>query len=178
MVALIGLGDQLVDLAVGDLVQDAVALADGDQDGVEHLVDALDDLAIGALERRRVAALFQLALAAELGQLGQLGLEPLQDDGDAVHVLLHLLMVALVGLGDQLVDLAMGDLVEDAVAFANGQERRVQHLVDRRKQCLGILRSGRNVGADSERPVSDGLGEPLDLQQFHPRLAMLAQFQE
>ena len=60
MIALIGLGDQFVDLALGDLVEDAVALADRQQDGVEHFVGALDDLAIRAGERADIAALFEL----------------------------------------------------------------------------------------------------------------------
>ena len=54
----------------------------------------------------------------------------LQNDANAVDVLLHLLVVALVGLGDQLIDLAVGDLVEDTIALADGQKNGVQHLVD------------------------------------------------
>ena len=122
--------DPLPEIAAADEPQHTVAFADRHQDGVQHLVDALDDLAVGALERRHIAALVQLPLVAELGQLGHFGLELLQDDGDAVDVLLHLLMVALVGLGDHFVDLAVGDLVENAVAFADRQEDGVEHLVD------------------------------------------------
>ena len=130
VVALVGLGDELVDPAVGDLVEDAIALADRQQDGVQHFVDALDHLAVGALERRRVAALLQLPLPAEFRQLGQLGFELLQHQGDAVDVLLHPFVVALVGLGDQLVDAAVSDLVEDAIALADRQQDGVQHFVD------------------------------------------------
>ena len=43
-------------------------------------------------------------------------------DGD-----LHFFVVALVGLRNQLVDFAIGDLRQDAVAFADGQQDRVQH---------------------------------------------------
>ena len=56
MIALIGLRDQLIDLAVRDLVEDAIALADRQQNGVEHFVDAFDHVAIGALERGGIAA--------------------------------------------------------------------------------------------------------------------------
>ena len=51
---------------------------------------------------------------------------------DLAHVVdrdFHLLVIALVGLGDQLVDLAVGDLRQNAVAFADGQQDRVQHGV-------------------------------------------------
>ena len=63
-----------------------------------------------ALEAAGLAALFQLSLLAVIDQLGQFGLEALQDERDVVDVLLHLLVVAVVGLGDQLIDLAGGDL--------------------------------------------------------------------
>jgi len=62
VVALVGLGDQFVHLAACDLTQDAIALADRQQDGVEHLVDALDHVGIAAFEARRLAALLELAL--------------------------------------------------------------------------------------------------------------------
>ena len=130
MVALVGLGDQFVDLAACDLTEDAVALADRQQDGVEHLVDALDDVGIAAFEARGIATLLQLALVAVFDQLGQFRLEPLQHERNVVDVLLHLFMIALVGLGDQFVDLAVRHLVEDAVALADRQQDGVQHLID------------------------------------------------
>ena len=57
-------------------------------------------------------------------------LQALEYDGHVVDGELHLLVVALVGLRDQLVDLAVGDLRQDAVAFADGQKNRIEHLVD------------------------------------------------
>ena len=49
------------------------------------------------------------------------------DDGHIVDGLLHLFVVALVGLGDQFVDLAARDLRQNAVAFADRQQDRIQH---------------------------------------------------
>ena len=51
----------LVGFAVGNLGQNAVSFADGQQDGVQHLVDALDDLAEVALVLCGIAAGGQLA---------------------------------------------------------------------------------------------------------------------
>ena len=51
--------DQLVDLAVGDLRQNAVAFANGQQDRVQHLVHALNQLAMHAIEERGFAAFAQ-----------------------------------------------------------------------------------------------------------------------
>ncbi len=50
MIALVGLGDQFVDLAVGDLRQNAVAFADGQQNRVQHVVDALHHFAMDAVK--------------------------------------------------------------------------------------------------------------------------------
>ena len=47
MIALIGLGNQFVDLARRDLPQNAVTFSDRKQDGVEHLIHAAHDAGIG-----------------------------------------------------------------------------------------------------------------------------------
>ena len=57
MVAFVGLRDQLVDFARGDLRQNAVAFADGQQDRVQHLVHALDQSRGQAVEQGCLAAL-------------------------------------------------------------------------------------------------------------------------
>ena len=57
MVALVGLRNQLIDLAARNLRQYPVALADGQQNRVQHLVDALDHLAVDSIEDGRLAAL-------------------------------------------------------------------------------------------------------------------------
>ena len=62
--------------------------------------------------------------------LAKLLLECLQHPGYLIDSLLHLLVVALVGFRDQFVDLSVGDLGENAVAFADGQQDGVEHLVD------------------------------------------------
>ena len=58
MIALAFDGDLFAQVAAADLPQDAVALADRQQDGVEHLVDALDDLTKDPLETIGLAAPF------------------------------------------------------------------------------------------------------------------------
>jgi hypothetical protein len=68
VVALVGLRDQLVDLAARNLGQDAVAFADGQQDRVQHGVDAAHDLGVGALELLRLAAVGELAFLRGLDQ--------------------------------------------------------------------------------------------------------------
>ena len=75
MIALVGLGDQLVDLALGDLVEDAVALADRQQDGVEHLVEASQKLRVFAAKGGDVCALAQLSVLRRLDQAQDLLLE-------------------------------------------------------------------------------------------------------
>ena len=130
MVALVGLGNQFVDLAVGDLGEDAVAFPDGQQDGIQHGVHAAHNLRVCALELLRLAAVGELPFLGSVGQAHQFLLQALQNEGDVVDRLLHLLVVALVGLGNQFVDLAIGDLGKNAVALPDGQEDRVQHFVD------------------------------------------------
>ena len=80
MIALVGLGDQFVDLAVGDLRQDAVAFADGQQDRIQHGVHAAHDLGVGALELLGLAAFGQLPFLRGLGQPRQFLLQALQHD--------------------------------------------------------------------------------------------------
>ena len=81
MIALVGVRDQLVDLAVGDLGKNAVPLADGQQNRIQHLVDALQHLAMGALKLVDLAALVETALAGCLHQSQNLLRHPLD-----VHV--------------------------------------------------------------------------------------------
>ena len=145
-----------------DLQQNSVALADGKQDGVEHFVGALDHLSIGALEGCRFTALVKLPLAAELGQLGEFGLESLQDLGDSVDVLLHLLVVALIGLSDHLVDLALGDLVENAVAFADGDQDGVEHIVDAVNQVSEPALELLGITAFAQFPLRRGNDQALN----------------
>ena len=65
-----------------------------------------------------------------IGQAHQFLLQALHDGADVVDGLFHLLVIALVGVRDQLVDFPVGDLAENAVALADGQQDRIQHLVD------------------------------------------------
>ena len=97
--------------------------------GIEDGIDAAHDVGVGALELILVAAFGQLSFLRRFGQAGQFLLQRLEDHGHVVDGLLHLFVVALVGLGDQLVDLAVGNLGQDAVAFADGQQDGIQHGV-------------------------------------------------
>ncbi len=106
VVALVSRGNQFVDLAVGNLRQDAVALADGQKDGVQHGVDAAHDLGKCALELLRLAAVGELSLLGGINQPRHLPLQPLQNLSHIIDGQLHLLVVALVVLRDQFVDLA------------------------------------------------------------------------
>ena len=110
--------------------QNPVAFADRQQDGVEHGIDAAHDLGIGALELLRLATIRKLALAGGLGQTHQLLLQALQNQGHVVDGLLHLFVVALVGLRDKFVDLAVRYLGQNAVAFADRQQNGVEHGID------------------------------------------------
>ena len=143
----------------------AITLADRQQDGVQHLVDALDHVPICALECRGVAALLQLSLPAEFRQFRQFGLELLQHQGDAVDILLHPFVVALVGLGDHFIDLAVGYLVKDAVSLADRQQGCVQQFVDGGKHRLRVAARHADVGAGRQRACRNGLREALDLRQ-------------
>ena len=78
MVALVGLSDQLVDFAVGDLRQNAIAFADRQQDGVQHGVDAVHDLRVCALELLRLAAIGELSFLGSFRQARQFLLQALQ----------------------------------------------------------------------------------------------------
>jgi hypothetical protein len=80
VIALVGLRDQLVDLAVRDLGQNAIALADGQQNRVQHGVDAANNLGVGALELLRLAALGELPFFGRLGQPPHFLLQGLNTD--------------------------------------------------------------------------------------------------
>ena len=75
--------------------------------------------------RARKAAVF-----GGIDQAGKFLLQALQNLTHAVDGLLHLFVIALIILGDQLIDPAAGNLGQDAVAFADRQQDRVQHSVD------------------------------------------------
>ena len=63
VVALAGDLDLLAQVAAADQREHAVAFADGQQDGVQHLVDALHDARVGALELLGLAAFRELPFA-------------------------------------------------------------------------------------------------------------------
>ena len=163
VIALVGLGDQFVDFAVRHLGQDAIAFADGEKNRIEHGVDAANDFRIGALELLRLSAVGKLSLSGCFGKPRHFLLKALNDDGNIVDGLLHLLVIALVGLGDQLVDLAIRDLSQDAVAFADGQQNRIEHGVDAAndfgKCALELLR----LAAIGELPFLRGFDQPRQL---------------
>ena len=130
VVALVSLGNEFVDLAIRDLSQNAIAFADGQQDRVQHGVHAAHDFRVRTLELLRLATVGKLSLFGGVGQASHFFLQRLHDRRHVVDRLLHLLVVALVGLGNQFVDLAVGNLRQNAVAFADGQQDRVQHFID------------------------------------------------
>ena len=77
VIAFVGLRDQFVDLAAGDLRQNAVAFADRQQNRIQHLVDALHHFAMDALKLVGLAALVETALAGCLHQAQDLLRYPL-----------------------------------------------------------------------------------------------------
>jgi hypothetical protein len=87
------------------------------------------------------------------GTRAQVSLKPLYYQRDAVDALLHPLMVTLVGLGNQLIDLAHRNLPEDPVSFADREQNRVEHLVDALDD-LGIAAfKSRSVATFSSCPL-------------------------
>ena len=121
----------IADLAGDDAARDLVDVIGGDVErrnhGVQHGIDAADNVGIRAAELVGLAALGELSFLRSMGQTRQFFLQVLQNGADVVDRLLHLLVIALIGVCDQLVDLAAGDLRENPVAFADRQQNRVQH---------------------------------------------------
>ena len=68
MIALVGVRDQLVDPPVGDLPENSVPLRDGQENRIQHLVDALHHFAMDSLELVHLATLVEPALARCLHQ--------------------------------------------------------------------------------------------------------------
>lgn len=66
MVAFVGLGDEFVDPAGGDLCKDAVAFSDGQQNRVEHGVHALHHLALDSFKLFRPGPFGQAAFLRSL----------------------------------------------------------------------------------------------------------------
>ncbi len=163
--------DQLVDFSVGDLGQNAVAFADGQQDGIQHGVDAAHNLGIRAAKLLWLAALGELSVPRGIGQAQQFLLQALHDDSHVVDGLFHLFVIALVGVGNQLVDLSVGDLGENAVALADGQQNRIQHLVDALHhlamyalKLVGLAALVEMAQAGRLYQAQDLLGYPVHLQ--------------
>ena len=168
VVALVGLRDQFVDLAVGYLGQDAVAFAYWKQDRVQHVVDAFHDTCVGTLELLGFAAFGELPFTRCLGQSPRLLLQPLQRHGYAVNRLLHLLVVAAVGLGDQLVDLARANPRQNAIALSDWQKDRVEHRVHAFDHFAVAAFESLGLPAFAEAACARGFhqGEYLLLQQI------------
>ena len=87
------------------------------------------------------------------GQLGKFSLELLQHLPDGVDIKLHLFMVAMIGLGDQLIDPTLGNLIENAVALANRQQNGIEHFV-KASQKLGVFTAkGCDIGSLAQLSV-------------------------
>ena len=94
----------------------------------------------------------------------------MQHHAHVVDGLLHLFVIAFVGLGDQLVDLAVGDLRQDAVAFADGQQNGIQHpLMPCIIFAVGALELVRSAPL-AQRPFPRRLDQPHDLLRDHQHL--------
>ncbi len=90
----------------------------------------MDDLRIRAFKLIFLAALRELTFLRSLCQAHHHLLKRLHDNRDIVDRQLHLFVIAFVGLRDQFVDLAVGDLGKNAVALADWQQDGIQHFVD------------------------------------------------
>ena len=104
---MVGIRDLRRDVALADLLHVFCGEVQRADHGVQNVVDAAHDVAVRALELIVLAALGEFAFRRSLGQPGQFLLQTLQNQSDVVDGLLHLLVIALVGLGNQLVDLAV-----------------------------------------------------------------------
>ena len=172
MVAFVRLGDELIDFAVRDLGQNAIALADGQQNRIQHGVDAAHDLCVCALELLRFAAIRKLSFFGGFDQPRQLLLQSLGHNGHVVDRDLHLLVVAFVGLGDELVDLTVRDLSQNAIALADGQQNRVQHFVDALNDlAMKIVELG-CPAALGEPSLLGRVHQPHDLLQHKYRIVV------
>ena len=173
VIALIGVCDQLVDLTVRNLGENAVTFADGQQNRIQHGVDAAYDVGVGAAELVGLAALGELPVLRGLGEAHQLLLEALHDRAHSVDRLFHLFVIALIGLGDELVDLAVGDLGQDAVTLGDGQQDRIQHLVDALHHLPMSTLELVDFATLVETPVARGLHQAQDLLRYPAQLELL-----
>ena len=83
--------------------------------GIQNGVHAAHDLGVCATDLvRLVRARSSLPCFREISQSHSSLLQTLQDFGHVVDGQLHLFVIALIGLGNQFVDLAVGDLRECA----------------------------------------------------------------
>ena len=128
-VAVIGVRNRRRNIALADMVHILCGHVQRPDNRLENRVHAAHNLRIRALELVRFAALGKLSFLGCSGQAPKFLLQALQHDCHIVDRLLHLLVVALVGLRDQLIDLAGGDLRENAVAFRDRKQDRIQHGV-------------------------------------------------
>ena len=165
VVALVGLRDQLIDLAIGDLCQNPVALADGKQNRIQHGVDAAHNLRISTLELFRLAAIRKLSLTRGFDQSSELLLESLHHQRNIIDRDLHLFVVALIVLCDQLIDLATRNLGQHPIAFADGQQDGVEHLVDTLNHLALYAVKQRGLAAFRESAFLGCVHQPHDLIQ-------------
>ena len=129
VIALAGNFNLLSQVAAADLKENPVAFADGQQNGIEHFVDVRHDARKSALELFGLSAFREQSFTGCHGQFANFLLQPLQNASHIIDRQLHFLVVAAVGVRDHFVDLAGADLCQNAVAFADGQQDCIEHLV-------------------------------------------------
>ncbi len=74
-------------------------------------------------------------------------MQSLQYSSDIIHGQFHLFVIAPVGLSNQLIHFATGDLGKNAIAFTDRQQDGVEHFID--AQHHFAMNSGELVGPSS-----------------------------
>ena len=173
-IAVVIVGNLRRDIALGNAVHVFGGHIQGSDHCVQRAVDAFNDLAVFALVLRGVGARRQFAFHRRLHQNADVRRHALQSRGDAVDGLLHLLVIAAVGLRDQFVDLTRTDLRQDAVALPDRQQDRIEHRVHALNQLAVVSFKLLYPPAFAEAACARGFHQPayLLLQQFL-RLSLL-----
>ena len=126
---MVGVRDLRRNVTLADVIHILGGDVERGDDGVEDSVHPADDFGIRAVELIMLPSLSQLARICSVGQSGQFLLQTLENAGDIVDRLFHFFVIALIGVGNYFIDLAVRDLSQDAIAFADGKQDGIQHGV-------------------------------------------------
>ena len=146
-VTVVGVGDLVRDIALGNAVDVTGGHVQWPDHGVQGVIDAFDDGLEIALMLGRISARRQLAIDGSFGQHSGIGNQQINGINTGVEVVLEDVEIAVIGIGDLVRDVALGDAVHVVCGDVQRIYYGIERVVDANHDFLEIALVLAGIGA-------------------------------